>query len=788
MSLPAGRRLGPYEILVPVGAGGMGEVYSARDTRLDRDVAIKVLPEHLAGNPAALARFERESKIVAALSHPNILALYDVGAEPGISFAVTELLQGETLRNRLRRGAIPWRKTVEIGVLVADGLAAAHAKGIVHRDLKPENIFLTGPDASGHPGGVKILDFGLARVKPPASQQYDESSMPTETEAGTVMGTVGYMSPEQVRGERADAPSDIFSLGCVLYEMLAGRRAFARETAAQTMTAILEVQPPDLADSGKQIPAAMDQVVTHCLEKNPQQRFQSAHDLAFALRAVHGSGSAPSLLGKRKRLRRVWIAAALAVLMAGASLYWLSRTGQAIASLAVLPFANVGGDPNKEYLSDGIAENLINSLSQLPKLRVTARSLAFRYRGPQVDPQKAGRDLLVRAVLTGRVLERDGALNIQADLVNVGDGSQLWGRQYSRNFSDILTLQDEIAREVSEKLRMKPTVEQQKRLAKRFTENTQAFQLYLKGRYFWNRRTEQTLKRAVDYFQQAIDQDPGYALAYAGLADCYAVFGGHEVAPPREAMPKAKAAATRALEIDSSLAEAHAALAFSLMQYELDWAGAGREFRRSIELDPNYPTARHWYGVYLGATAQAEQGIASLKRAQQLDPLALIIGASLGQQLYLARRYDEAIAEIRKALDMDPNYATGHWWLGLPYEQKAMHREAIAEFQKALELSGGNPYARGALGHAYALSGNREKALQVLADLRELAKHRYVSPFGSAIIYAGLGDKEHALEWLDRAFEDRSWAMIFLKVDPRLDGLRADQRFASLLRRMGLSP
>jgi serine/threonine-protein kinase len=632
---------------------------------------------------------------------------------------------------------------------------------------------------------VKILDFGLARVKPPVSPQ-DQSSVPTETEAGKVLGTVGYMSPEQVRGEPADVPSDIFSFGCVLYEMLARRRPFARETAAQTMAAILEVEPPDLAGSEKQIPAELQRLVTHCLEKNPQQRFQSARDLAFALRAVRDLGSAAPLPGKRQRLLSVWIASVLAVVLAGASLYWLNRPGQSIDSLAILPFANVGADPNKEYLSDGITENLINSLSQLPTLRVTARSLAFRYKGPQVDPQKAGRDLNVRAVLTGRVTERDGALNIQAELMKVDDGAQLWGAQYSRRFSEILTLQQEIARTVSGKLNQKATVEDQKRLAKRSTENTEAYQLYLKGRYYWNRRTEQTLKRAVEHFQQAIDKDPGYALAYAGLADCYAIYNSYQVELPRASGPKAKAAATKALEIDNTLAEAHASLGMTRMGYEWDWAGAEREFQRAIELDPNYATAHHWYAICLWTAGRSEQAIASLKQAQELDPLSLIINTDIGLQLHFARRYDEAIEQGQKALEMDSNFAAGHRPLGMAYEQKGMYAEAIAEFQKALDVSRGNPFALGALGHAYAVSGNREKARQVLSDLLALSKRRYVPPFSTAVIYTGLGDKERALEWLEKAFDDRSLEMIFLKVDPRFDRLHSDPRFANLLRRMGL--
>jgi len=782
MRLQPGDRLGVYEIVSVLGAGGMGEVYRARDSRLERDVAIKVLPERLAADPQALSRFTRESKAVAALSHPNILAIYDVGAENGVSFAVMELLEGETLRNRLRQGAIPWRKAVEIATAVADGLAVAHAKRIVHRDLKPENIFLSFADH------VKILDFGLARVNPDVPAQDDASSIPTETRPGTVLGTAGYMSPEQLRGEPVKATSDVFSLGCILYEMLAGRRAFVRDTAAQTMAAILEAQPPELGGTAKLIPAELDRLVTHCLEKNPQQRFQSAHDLGFALGAILGTSSPAALRPHSNRLRGIWIPAALAVLVAGISFYWFHSSERAIDSLAVLPFVNAAGDPNTEYLSDGITETLINSLSQLKKLRVTARSLAFRYKGSQTDPQKAGRDLQVRAVLTGRVVERGGTLNIQAELMNVEDGSQLWGNQYSRKFSDILNVQEDIAREVSGKLHLKPAAEQQKRMAKRPTEDADVYQAYLRGRYYWNRRTDDALKRAVAYFQQAIDKDPGYARAYAGLADCYAAYAIYQVESPLETGPKVKAAAARALEIDSTLAEPHSSLAMTKMNYEWDWAGAEREFQRSAEIDPNNATAQSWYSLLLTATARPEPAAAALKRAHQLDPLSMSITASAGLELFYGRRYDEAIEQGRKALEMDPNFAAGHWFLGRPYEQKAMYPEAIAEFQKAVELSGGSPATLAFLGHAYALSGNSAKARRVLADLSELSKHRYVSPYDSALIYTGLREKERALEWLEKASEDRSWEMVWLRVDPRFDSLRADARFADLLRRMRLTP
>jgi len=782
MALFPGTRLGPYEILAPLGAGGMGEVYRARDTRLDRDVAIKVLPEHPAKDPQALARFEREAKAVAALSHPNILALYDVGDHQGVSYAVTELLEGETLRARLAQSAIPWRKAVELGTAVAGGLAAAHSKGIIHRDLKPENIFLTSD------GRVKILDFGLARWKPKPSAPADAAAT-GETEAGTVMGTLGYMSPEQIRGIAADARSDIFSLGCVLYEMVTGQRAFARPTAPETMAAILNEDTPHLADSGKEIPPDLQGIIHHCLEKNAEQRFQSARDLAFALRAAGGSGgagvSALPRNGRKPLNHWIWAGVAIVLLAGGSFFVWRATSGKAIDSLAVLPFVNVGADPNTEYLSDGITENLINSLSQIPKLRVVPRGRVFRYKGRETDTEKIGRELNVRAVLTGRVVQRGDSLNIQTELVDVAADSQLWGQQYNRKFSEIIPVQEEIAKEVSEKLHLRPTGEEQKRLTKRYTENPEAHQLYLKGRYYWSRRTGETLKRAAEYFQQAIDKDPGYALAWAGLADCYAVYGALEVLSPVEAGPRAKEAANRALELDETLAAPHAALGFAKTVYDWDWSGGEREFKRAIELNPTYATAHQWYSVDLTVTGRLDEAIAEMKRAQEADPLSLMESAVAGRTFYFARRYDQAIEQLLKTIEMDPKFLRAHWWLAVAYEQVGRHEEAIAECEKALSLFR-EPGLLGALAWAYAVSGKRAEAQKLVVELKELSKRRYVDPFDVALVYVGLGDKAQEFEWLEKAYEDHSFNLTWIKVDPRLDSLRGEPRFQDLLRRMGL--
>jgi len=637
--LTTGSRLGPYEILGQIGAGGMGEVYRARDRKLDRDVAVKVLPESVAADPDALARFEREAKAVAALSHPNILAIHDFGTHEGTVYAVTELLEGETLRGKLDAGRIARKQAVNYALQVAKGLSAAHEKGIIHRDLKPENLFV------GKDGHLKILDFGLAKREAPVARG-EETSAPTvsgHTEPGTVMGTVGYMSPEQVRGRPADHRSDIFSFGVVLYEMLTGRRAFRGETPVETMHAILKEETPGLAGSASAISPALERIVRHCLEKSPEERFQSARDIAFALgEASSGSAAAPATpvpQPPRPRAFRplLWAAGVAGLAALAAAVLWLRPGARSIDSLAVLPFVNAGGDPNAEYLSDGITESLINSVSQIPGIKVVSRSSAFHYKGKDVGARTVGRELGVRAVLTGRIVQRGDGLSIRAELVDARDDTHLWGEQYNRRLSDILAVQEEIAGDISGKLRQRLTGEEMKRLTRRSTENPEAYGLYLKGRYHWNKRTGQDLQKGIGYFQQAIEKDPTYALAYAGLADCYAVLFLYAGLPSSENFPKAKAAASKALEIDDTLAQAHAALAFTHEVFYWDFSAAEKEYRRAIELDPKYPTAHHWCSLYLSGLGRYEQAIAEAERAYELDPLSPIISTNRAVALVRAR-------------------------------------------------------------------------------------------------------------------------------------------------------
>jgi eukaryotic-like serine/threonine-protein kinase len=784
MSLSSGLRLGPYEIVSELGKGGMGVVYRARDVRLNRDVAMKVLPEHLVNNPDALRRFEREAKALAALSHPNILSIFDVGADQGISYVVMELLEGETLRSRIPVSGIPWQKVLDLAVPIAEALSGAHSRGVVHRDLKPENIFLTSDDR------IKILDFGLARLTEIVPQQ-ETTEAPTrsqELESATVSGTVPYMSPEQITGKGVDARSDIFSFGCVLYEMLTGRRPFSRNSSAETIAAILKENPTPLADSGKQIPPQLERVVLHCLEKNPSQRFQTARDLTFALREISNTSVIPKTTYKlpSRTFKLGLVGVPLLVIAAVSFFYFFTRPNKTIDSVAILPFANTGGDPNIEYVSDGITEGLINNLSRLPKLRVMARTTVFTYKGKQVDPRKVGQELKVRAVLTGKLTQVGDTLIIQGELVDSADGSQLWGEQYNQKFSDILTVQGTIAKEIAEKLRYKITGEQEKLLTKRYTENTEAYQLYLKGRYFWNQRTPPSLQKSMEFYQQAINKDPNYALAYAGMADSYTSLAAISDVDPKECFPKAKIAVAKALELDDTLAEAHATMMYIKSHYDWDWTGVEKEYRRAVQLNPNYAVAHATYGGYLNKMKRLTEGIAKVKRAQELDPLSLMSNMLLGRAYLLARQYDQAIDQLQKTLEIDPNFFPARTHLSIAYIQKKMYNHAIEELSKASEAAGHYDESISLIGYTHAVTGKRAEAMKVVDQLKERSKQRYVSPYLIATIYAGLGDKDQTFEWLQKAYEDRSFRLTFIAVQPEFDNIRPDPRYADLLRKLNL--
>jgi serine/threonine protein kinase/tetratricopeptide (TPR) repeat protein len=743
----------------------MGEVYRARDLRLGREVAVKVVPEQLAQDPRRLARFEREAKAVAALAHPNILVLYDIGHDQGVPFAVTELLEGGTLRSRLAGGPVPWREALEVGAAVADGLAAAHAKGIIHRDVKPENLFVTAD------GRVKILDFGLASVEIPSSSEFETAPFtPCQTDPGTMIGTVEYMSPEQVRGLAVDAKSDLFSLGCVLFELMSGRRPFPGRTTAETAAAILHDEPPSLNDVAPHVPPEVESLIRHCLVKDPDQRISSARDLANHFRVLQSGGDSTALLPPTNAYRARPV----------------RKRRETSLSLAVLPLANANADPDSEYLSDGMTESIINALSQLPGLKVMARSTAFRYKGRDVDAREVGRDLKVRAVLTGQLFHRDNRLILKLELVNVRDGTQLWGGHYDRDWSDVLAVEKAIAQDVADKLRIRLTGEQKRRLHQPATENVEAYKYYLKGRHYWNKRSAEALKKSIKFFEQAIDADPTYALAYSGVADAWLNLGGWGYLPFREAYPRAKAAAQRALALDDFLGEARVSLAMIHKEYDWDWPGAGREYERALEINPHYAVGHQWYGEYLAAIGRHADAIAAFQRAIELDPLSLIIHATLGRHgYYFARQYDQAIAQLKKTLEMDEEFWVARLWLGWTYANVGRHPEALAELQLAQRLES-NLEILATIGYTYGRGGERAKAQQVLDQLQERSRSQFVSPMLSALVAIGMGEHEQALGWLEQAYDAGAQMLSELKAEPAFDPLRADPRFAGLMRRVGL--
>jgi serine/threonine-protein kinase len=782
MPLSVGEKLGPYGIVALIGAGGMGEVYRARDTRLNRDVAIKVLPEHLAEDAEALARFRSEAMAVAALAHPNILVLHDVGADREIHYAVTEFLEGETLRERLSRGPLAWRKVAEIGSAIAEGLAAAHSKGIVHQDIKPANIFLTAD------GRVKILDFGLAQMRS-APAPTDNTATLTQA-VGTVMGTIGYMSPEQVRGENVTAASDIFSLGCVLYEMLTGQRAFSGKSAIETMAAILKDEPPPVADSGHSSSPELDRVIERCLAKNPAQRFHSAHDLAFALRSLSSSTGqpgpvAPQLLNRRVPM--VTAIVALVLILAAAGFYFSrSRAGAKIDSLAVLPFVNTSGSPDADWLSDGITESLIDNLIQVPSLKVMSRNAVFRYKGKETDAREAARQLGVRAVLTGRIVEHAGQLSVSAELVDARDGSELWGGKYDRPMSDILAVQQDITSRISGMLRLKLSGEQMQKVASRMgTENPEAYQFYLKGKYFAGQFTKTGFEKGMDYFRQAVAADPNYARAYEGMSYAYQV-ADDALMPPAEVMPKAKEAALKAIDLDASLSEAPADLASVHLQYDYDWPAAKREFERAFELNPNSSFGHEFYGWLLVSTGDPANGIAEGRKALQLDPLSVEAAIVLAQNYYLLRRYGEAVDLLQKAKDQEPNYPLTYWVLGQVYLAQGRTKDAVASLERGRQVEPFD-WTSEVLAAAYAAGGNRAPAETILNQLEARSKNAgYVPAYYLSFAYLALNDRERALSALEKDYEHRSPNMTYIKLDPGLDRLRDEPRFRALLAKMRL--
>ena len=999
MTIPAGTNFGRYEVRSQLGAGGMGEVYLAHDTQLDRSVALKLLPANVTEDEDRLRRFQQEARATSALNHPNILTIFEIGQSGDTHFIATEFIDGETLRSKLMRGRMKLDEILDVSIQVASALGAAHEAGIVHRDVKPENIMIR------RDGYVKVLDFGLAKLTEQRAASSPGALVLAETGPGIVIGTVTYMSPEQARGLRVDERTDIFSFGVVLYEMLAGRAPFGGPTPSDVIVAILDREPQPLNLSLTHVSPEMQRVVSKSLAKEREARYQTFQELLADLRGLRrrlefesaslnvtapreaqpsneamttaradaqtvmmraagretddtrpgaetlmldsnqpstpeiahvlfmdlvgfskqsinqqftlqrklneivsqtdefrraqangqlickstGDGMALVFFVDPEAPVRCALQISRALLshpdvrlrmgihsgpvlrtvdanrqrdVAGSGINLAQRVmdcgdaghillsksmadvlseigdrserveyvGQAkvkhgvevqlynlytdelgnpippsvislqnieprgeqpsaarrapIDSLAVLPLANASADPGTEYLSDGITESIINTLSQLPQLKVMARATVFRYKGREVDAAEVRRDLNVRAVMMGRVLQIGDNLVIKTELVDTSDGSQLWGEQYRRKAADIFEVQEEISKEISEKLRIKLTGEEKKLLVKRYTDNTEAYRLYLKGRYCLSKATHDALNNALKHFRQAIDVDPDYALAYAGVADAYYALSSNHL-PANEAMPKARAAAEQALRIDDGLAEAHASLGLVKAFYEWDWAGAEGEYRRAIELNPGYASAHHWYGWYLALTGRLNEAIAEVRQASELDPLSLEINSDLGLSFFFALQYERAIEQFEKALEMDPNNVWTRFFIGWAREQKGDYAEALSEYERAARLDD-SPLIMAAVGHTHVMAGRRDEAQRVLAEMTELASRRHVSSYHFAILNAALGRRDEAFEWLEKSYAAREEALVWLKVDPRLDGLRADPRFITLQRRVGL--
>jgi len=832
LTIPSGTTLGRYEIRSKLGAGGMGEVYRAQDTsEFARMVALKIVPAEVAKDKDRLQRFTQEARTVSNLNHPNILTVYEFGQTESASFIATEYVDGVTLREHLSHRRLKLIDVLDVAIQIVGALNAAHEAGITHRDLKPENVMVRRDHI------VKVLDFGLAKITAPSSGKEIDSEAGTkvfvQTEPGLVMGTVSYMSPEQSMGKGTDQRTDIWSFGILLYEMIAGCVPFQGKDIHRQIIAIQETEPAPLATLVEGVPDRLEEIVTKCLAKNKDERYQTAKDLlidlrnlrrkldvdaeidrtvAPGLRSTSGGPSRASTQGAQMNaaatsaaqvfptssaeyvvtgIKQHKLAAAIVVLVLiaggiGLGVFMRGRnTEGAIDSIAVLPFENKSNAADTDYLSDGLAESLIYRLSQLPNLKVSPTSSVMRYKGKGTDVKTIASELGVSAVMTGRIAQRGDNLTISVELVDVRNNKLLWGEQYERKMSDLLATQREIASNIAEKLQVKLSGTDNKGITKRYTNDNEAYQLYLKGRFYWNKRTGEALKKAIELLTAATEKDPNFALAYAALADCYAVLNEYAGTPTSETLPQSKAYAERALAIDGQLAEPHATLGF-VNDNSWQYGEAEKEFKRAIELNPNYPTTYHWYSILLKNLGRNDEAAAMIKRARELDPLSSVIAVNVSRMYHLQNNYAASIENSLKIIELDPNFAPAYDYLALSYLKLGRNAEAIAAAEKGVDLSKRAGIALGDLGYVYAAVGKRAEASDKIKELEEKYTRKEAIGQYIAAVYVGLGDKDKAFEWLEKDFQARNGKLAEIRWQVQFESLRDDPRFKDLIQRLGL--
>ena len=825
--LPANYQLSHYRIVKKLGAGGMGEVYLAQDETLDRKVALKILPAEIAAKQDRMRRFVQEAKSAAALNHPNIAHIYEINQSAGVHFIAMEFIDGVTLREKIHKERVDLKRLLRYLQHAAEGLAKAHSAGIVHRDLKPDNIMIT---QEGH---AKILDFGLAKLVEPSAQVSDGLSevatavMDQHSIPGTIMGTVGYMSPEQAQGKtrEIDQRSDIFSFGCILFEAATGKKPFEGNTVLKSLHMVAYEPAPSLVDLNPSAPADLQRIVRRCLEKDVDDRYQAIKEVAIELKHVRrqmetgpetdtqadprfttykgeptGSSTTPPtatvsaapvssaeyvVQGLKRNKVAVGIVLLAVVLASLAYIYFRNgKTGAAIDSIAVLPFENRSNVADTDYLSDGLTESLIYRLSQLPNLKVSPTSSVMRYKVKGTDLKTVAAELGVRSVMTGRLAQHGDTFTLSVELVDTSNNKLIWGEQFERKMSDLLSMQREIAATITQKLQLK-LAGNEKGLTKAYTNDNDAYQLYLKGRYYWNKRNEENLRKAIEQFKAAADKDPNFALPFVGLADSYVLLPYYTSATAADVTPQAKAYAQRALEIDDSLGEAHASLGY-VDRLLWNWPEAEQELKRATELSPNYATAHKFYGNLLCDMWRFDEGLAEYKRAQELEPLSLIISANL-TEVYLSKGdLNAAVAQSQRAIDLDPNWYYIRLVLAIAYVDQGKNAEALVEAEKSVELSKRLSVPLGVLGYVYGQTGKRAEAMAVIKELEQMYAQQKANGYDLARAYLGLGDKDQALAWLEKDVQTRNATMPgFLSVPPILS-IRDDPRFKELTKRVGL--